>query len=154
MIIIAAMTKDKLIGKGNELPWHIPEDLQNFKNLTKGNTCIMGFATYQSIGKLLPNRHNVILNWEKVDVPDADVCTSIPEAIEKAKSYGKEIFICGGKSIYKQFLGLADTMYISWIKKDYEGDVFFPDWDEHEWEIEKKEAHDAFDFYIYRRKTA
>jgi dihydrofolate reductase len=151
MIIIAAMTKKRIIGKGNQLPWHIPEDLENFKKLTKGNTCIMGLATFHSIGKPLPNRHNIILSLEKFGIPGVDVCTSIPEAVAKAKSYGKEIFICGGASIYKQFLPLADKMYISWIKKEYPGDVFFPEWNPEKWQEIRREDKGSFEFVEYNR---
>ncbi|MBU0980761.1 MAG: dihydrofolate reductase [Nanoarchaeota archaeon] len=152
MIIIAAMTEKKIIGKGNELPWNIPEDMHNFRELTLGNTCIMGLKTYESIGKALPNRNNIILSLKPVEIPGVDVCTTIPEAIEKAESYGNDIFICGGASIYKQFLPLADTMYISWIKEDYEGDVFFPEWDENEWEEANREDMGPFEFVVYNKR--
>lgn len=153
MNIIVGIGKDGLIGKGNALPWSVPEDLKNFKRLTSGNVVIMGLRTFESIGsKPLPNRINIVLNFEKLDLPVDAVCTSIPEAIEKAKTYGKDIFIMGGMSIYKQFLPLVDKLYISHIEGEYEGDVFFPEYDRSEWEVEKEEQMPGFLFRIYRRK--
>ena len=154
MAIIVGIGKDGLIGKGNALPWHISEDLKHFKEQTSDNTVIMGMATFESINsKPLPNRNNVILNFDKVDIPGAVVCTSIPEAIEKAKEYKKNIFIIGGKSIYRQFIPLVDKLYISHIKGDYEGDVFFPEYDKSEWEAEYREDKGPFEFVIYKRKN-
>ena len=153
-IIISGMTKDKIIGKGINLPWHIPSDLENFKKLTDGNTVIMGLATFQSLNnKPLPNRNNIILSFDKMEVEGADVCFSIDEGWEKSKTYGKDIFIMGGASIYKQFLDKADYMYLSHIKKDYEGDVYFPDWNDEDWEIESRKDMGEFEFVVYKRKV-
>ncbi|MFH1132929.1 MAG: dihydrofolate reductase [Nanoarchaeota archaeon] len=152
MILIAAMTKKGVIGKGPHLPWHIPEELQHFKAITKGNTCIMGLTTYQGIGQLLPNRHFVILSKDPMDIPGADVATSIPQAVEMAKAYGTEIFICGGRSVYAQFLPLVDKLYLSFIKEDYDGDVFFPEWNHAEWQEVRREDKGSFEFVEYRKK--
>jgi dihydrofolate reductase len=149
--LIAGMTEAHVIGRGNDLPWHISEDLINFKKVTAGQTVIMGKNTLESIGKPLPNRNNVVLSAEKVKIEGADVCTSIPEALEKAKSYGKKVFIIGGASVYAQTIDLVDTMYISYIKNDYAGDVFFPEFSEEKWRrVEEKEFKD-FLFVTYKR---
>ena len=84
--LIAGMTKERVIGKGNDLPWHISEDLKNFKEVTDGQTVVMGKNTLDSIGKPLPGRNNIVLNKERIEIEGVDVCTSIPEALEKAKS--------------------------------------------------------------------
>jgi dihydrofolate reductase len=152
LAIIVGMTKNRIIGKGNELPWHIHDDLQNFKKITSNSTVIMGLRTYQSIGKALPNRNNIVLHFEKIEVPGCTVHTSIPAAVEYAKSLGKPIFIIGGASIYKQFLPMIDKFYISWIKKDYPGDVYFPEFNLNEWVAEEKKDFPEFEFVIYRRK--
>jgi|TARA_Y100000310_G_C20645664_1_gene796390 dihydrofolate reductase len=153
IILICALTKNRVIGKDNKLLWHIPEDLQNFKRLTLGNSVIMGKKTFESIGsKPFTGRNNIVLDFVKSEIPGATVCTSIPEALDKAREFGKEIFIGGGASIYKQFLPLADKMYLSYVKKEYEGDVYFPEFDESEWNVVKREDHEEFEFVEYERK--
>jgi dihydrofolate reductase len=153
VILICALTKNRVIGKDNKLLWHIPEDLQNFKRLTLGNSVIMGKKTFESIGsKPFPGRNNIVLNFVSEEIPGATVCTSIPEALDKAREFGKEIFIGGGASIYKQFLPFADKMYLSYVKKEYKGDVYFPEFDEAEWNVVKREDHEEFEFVEYERK--
>ncbi len=150
--IIAAMTKSRVIGKNNKLPWHIPEDLQNFKRITSGNTIIMGRKTYESIGRPLPNRNNIVISRDMPPTQGLEVCRSVQEALEKAKNYGKDIYIVGGSSIYEQTIPIADKMYLSYIKKDYDGDAFFPEFNEADWEIEKREQHEEFELVVYKRK--
>jgi dihydrofolate reductase len=149
--IISGFPKNKVIGKGPDLPWHIPEDLKHFKEITTGKTIIMGLVTYKSIGKALPNRNNIVMSFNKIELNDAEVATSIDEALEIAKKYDKEIFIIGGASIYKLFLPITNKLYISHIKEEYEGDVYFPDFDEKEWNIEHEEDKGPFIFRIYKR---
>jgi len=158
IIFIAAMTKARVIGKGGELPWKIPKELENFKRLTTGNTVVMGRKTYESIlayiGKPLPNRNNVVISTTMDNQLDIDVCGSVKHGILKAKTYGKDVFVIGGASIYKQALPLAEKMYISYIKEDYEGDAYFPKISTDEWEVERREDHQEFELVIYvRRKT-
>ena len=150
--IIAAMTKQRVIGKDNQLPWHISEDLQNFKRLTVGNTVIMGRKTFASIGKPLPHRKNIVISGSLKAIAGVEVCASVQAGIEKAKSYGKDIFIIGGARIYEQTIPLADRMYISYVKKEYEGDTFFPKFDEREWVIERREDQAEFELVVYQRK--
>ena len=150
--IIAALTKNHIIGNENRLIWNIPDDMKNFKKITSGNVVIMGRKTYDSIGKPLPNRHNIVISRSQKNIPGVDVCNTLADAIEKGKSYGKEIFIIGGASVYEQALPLADKMMLSWIKKEYEGDAFFPDFDEREWKIENGKTFDGFELVMYQRK--
>lgn len=152
MIIIAAMTLKGVIGKNNTIPWHISEDLKKFKEITSENTVLMGRKTYESIGKPLPNRNNIVISSTMQSVEGIDVCRSLQEGITKSKSYGKKIFIIGGAKIYKQTLPLADKMYISLVKKEYDGDTFFPEFSQNDWEIEKKEDYKDFEFIVYTRK--
>lgn len=151
MIIIAALTKKRVIGKDNKLLWNLPEDMENFRKLTTGNTVIMGTRTFESIGKPLPNRNNIVVSFVPIEIEGADVCLSLEEAIAKAKSYGKEIFIIGGASVYKQALPLADKLYLSFVKKEYEGDAYFPEFDEKDWIVEKRKDFKDFEFVIYRK---
>ena len=150
--IIAAMTKSRVIGKNNQLPWHIAEDLQNFKKLTAGNTVIMGRKTYESIGRPLPNRNNIVISTMMPARDGVTICKTVPEAIEKAKTFQKDIFIVGGATIYEQTLPFADRLVISYIKKDYEGDTYFPNFNEDDWNIKKREDRNEFELILYKRK--
>ncbi len=152
MSIIVAMDKNRVIGKNNRIPWHISEEVKNFKKLTTGNTVIMGRKTFESIGKPLPKRNNIVISSSMQQTQGIDVCKTIEEGIMKAKSYGKDIFIIGGGTVYEQTLSLADKMYISYVKGEYDGDAFFPEFDEKEWHIEKKEEFPDFELVIYVRK--
>lgn len=150
--LITGYDKNKLIGNGPNLPWHISDDLNNFKEVTSGCTMIMGLTTFKSIGKALPNRVNIVMSFEKIDLPGAIVVTSIDEALTEAKKTGKQIFIMGGASIYKMFLPIVDKLYISHIKGDHKGDIYFPAYDESEWVPEHRKDFKDFEFVIYKRK--
>lgn len=131
---------------------HIPEDLLNFKKITFGKTVIMGRKTFESIGKPLPNRNNIVISSFLKKQPRIDVCKNINQALEKAQFYNKKIFVIGGATIYEQFLPLADKLYLSWLKKNYEGDTFFPKFNKAEWEIKFKQEFNDFECAIYHRK--
>ena len=150
--IIVAMDKNRVIGKNNRIPWHISEEVKNFKELTSGNTVIMGRKTFESIGKPLPNRNNIVLSTSMSQLQGIDVCKTFEESIIRAKSYGKDIFIIGGAAVYEQAIPLAGKMFISYVKGEYDGDVYFPEFDEKEWHVEKKEAHSEFELLVYVRK--
>lgn len=138
--IIAAIGKNRELGKANKLLWHIPEDLKRFKQITSGHAVIMGQRTFESIGRLLPDRTNIILTHE-ADVFSKDsrlhgnnltkskVVSSVDEALHEAKRVEKEeVFVIGGGMIYKQFLPLADKLYLTLVEGEYEADTFFPDY--------------------------
>ena len=151
--IIAAMTKERVIGRDNKLPWNIPEDLINFKRLTLNNTVIMGRKTYESIPKKfrpLPKRHNIILS-RSMNAIGIDVARSFEEALRIADSYGNDIFFIGGPEIYRQALSFADTMFISYIKKNYEGDTYFPKFDQKNWRIEERHDFADFELIVYKK---
>lgn len=151
MILIAAMTRDRVIGKDNRMPWHIPEESRHFRKLTTGHTLIWGRKTFESVGRL-PKRNILVVSRSLAgETEGVDVCRTLDEAIRKARSYGKEIFIAGGAEIYRQALPLADKLYLSYIKKDYDGDTCFPEFDEREWEVVREEDHPDFVFVEYRR---
>lgn len=131
--IIAAIGKGRELGKENQLLWKIPEDLKRFKELTLGHPVIMGQKTFESIGKKLPERENIILTQdEKFRADDCEICYSIGEALEKANSYfTDEIFVIGGGQIYKQFLPLAGKLYLTAVdSEDPSADTYFPDYSE------------------------
>ncbi len=154
MIIIAALTENRVIGNNNAMPWHVSEESRQFQRLTTGNTLIMGRKTFESLdSRPLPKRKNIVVSRTLPDTEGIDVCKTLEHAVEKARSYDKKIFIMGGSDIYRQALPLADKMYLSYIKKDYAGDAYFPEFDESEWETTKEEDHPEFVFVIYKRKT-
>lgn len=151
-IIIAAMTKGKhVIGKNNKLPWNIQEELNKFRTITKNAIVIMGRKTFESIGRPLPSRKNIVVSSSLEPKNGIDVCRSMAEAIDMAKKYNKDIFIIGGAKIYEQSFQYADKMYISYIKKEYDGDTYFPEFNEDEWDIESKEDYGEFEFVVYKK---
>ena len=139
--IIVAIAQNNAIGKDNQLLWHIPADLKRFKKLTTGHTIVMGKRTFYSLPiRPLPNRRSIVIT----DVPGEEIegCTmaySIEEAIEKMDS-GKENFIIGGGMVYKQFLPLAQQLYLTIVQKDFDADTFL-EIDLSGWEMIEKEEH-------------
>jgi len=158
--IIVAIASNYAIGKDNDLLWHISKDLQRFKSLTEGHTIVMGKKTYFSLPRRpLPKRTNMVIT--DVDGEQIDNCLmaySIDEAIAKME-VDNENFIIGGGSIYRQFMTVADKLYITRVHKDFEGDVFFPEIDSKTWKLlsSEKITNDAqndfsYTFEIYKRK--
>ena len=140
--IIVAVARNNAIGKDNQLLWHISEDLKRFKKLTTGHTIVMGKRTFYSLPvKPLPNRRSIVIT----DVPGEQIegCVmaySIDEAIEKMET-GKENFIIGGGSVYRQFYPLADKFYLTLVDQDFDADTFFPEIDFSEWETQNSERY-------------
>ena len=123
--IIVAMSKNRVIGNSNTLIWHLPEDLKRFRQLTTGNTIVMGRQTYESIGKPLPNRRSIIITRNPdYKVEGCEIVNSLEEALLLSNS---DCFIIGGGEIYRQAIGIADRLYITSIDKYFEGDTKFPD---------------------------
>jgi len=134
--VVAGMTRQGVIGRGNALPWkRHTEDMASFKNITKGQTVIMGRRTFDSIGHPLPNRNNIVMSKTLTHITGCAVCPSLHDALELAATYGQDICVIGGASIYKQALPLADTLYLSFIAGKYPGDTFFPEFDDHLFEV-------------------
>ncbi len=133
--IIAALGKDRAIGKNNRLLWHIPSDLKRFKTLTLGHPVIMGRTTFDSIvaqlGKPLPGRTNIVLTRDTTwQYEGATACHSIEEALAKAEEVDhEEVFIIGGAQIYAQALPFANRLYLTLVESDTEGDTFFPEYE-------------------------
>lgn len=144
-IIAAIAEKDRAIGKDNALLWHIPEDFKHFKDLTSGHAIIMGENTHRSIGRPLPNRTNIVLSINPDFSPEGClVVRSIDEALEQARIVETdEVFICGGASIYRQFLPLADRLYLTLVEGEYAADTFFPDYGDFPREISRKASEDG-----------
>ncbi len=160
--LIAAMDKNRAIGSGGKLPWHLPRDMRRFVTLTKGKPIVMGRKTYESIGKPLPDRRNIILTTQAdYQAPGCDIAHSVGAALEMASEAGKEIMIGGGSLIYDLFLPLAGTMYLTTIDAEFDGDVYFPRFDELDWRLVSEEFISADDknrwdmrFVEWRRKRS
>jgi dihydrofolate reductase len=138
--IIVAVSEDWGIGKDNELLWHISEDLKRFKRLTTGNTVVMGKKTWESLPRRpLPGRKNIVLtDNSKEIIENALTCYSIEDALSKC-SPDEEVFIIGGGSIYRQFMPLADRLYITHVHKKAPADIYFPEIDLNIWKVNEEE---------------
>jgi dihydrofolate reductase len=138
--LVAAIASNNVIGKENSLPWNIPEDLKRFKQMTSGHTILMGRKTFDSIGRPLPNRQNIVMtkdeNFEKEGIK---VINDFDEALELIKESKEDVFVIGGSKIYELFEPVANSLAITRILKDFEGDAFFPDINWDLWQIEKEE---------------
>lgn len=147
--MIAALAENRVIGNKGKLPWHIPEDIKRFKELTKGHVVIMGRKTFESIGRPLANRVNIIITRDvNFKPPGASISHSLQEAIDNSQSVIRnsqlpnEIFIIGGGQIYEQAIKFADKLYLTIVKGNFEGDTFFPDYTDFKKATYKKESGD------------
>jgi len=148
------MTRDRVIGSGANLPWHLPEDLQLFKRLTMGCTIIMGRKTYASIGRPLPGRHSIVLSHSQDEFPGVQLCDSFIAGLTAAAQLGQSIFVIGGAELYRKALPIASELHISRIKDAVPGDVYFPEFDRADWISCEEVDYPAFHYTLYRRKVS
>ena len=158
IILIAAVSKDKVIGKQGGIPWKIKEDLSFFKEKTLNSPIIMGRATYNSIGRPLPNRLNIVMTRSAKNTEGVTEVTSVEKAIEAASKNkdSSKVYVIGGENIYKEFLPIAQKMIITEVDlyiKD--GDTFFPEWNISEWEEQSRDQREEngirFSFVEYTK---
>lgn len=154
--LIVARSKNNVIGKNGKIPWKIKGEQKQFKELTTGNVVIMGRNSYDEIGRPLPNREMIVIsNTKKYIGENLHTASSVKEAIEFAK--GKDVYIAGGYGVYKEAIPLVDVMYITEININVEqGDVFFPEFDDNNFNISIVETSENNELYIrkiYRRKN-
>lgn len=151
LIAIVAMTPDRIIGRDGKLPWHLPADLEFFKRITTGHPIVMGRKTYESIGRPLPKRRNIVLSrapgWS---AKGADVIHD-PADLAKLPGMHGEVFIIGGAEVYAAFMPVLDEILVSHVFKDYEGDTAFPAFESDFPESEIIETHDLFEVRRYSR---
>lgn len=162
--LIAALSTNNVIGRANGLPWHLPADLKHFKALTMGHQYIAGRRTYESVGRPLPGRTNIVITRQPGFSPEGvHVVHSLEDALRLAASSGEsEAFVGGGGEIFSQALHRADRMYLTRVHAEIEGDTFFPDFDDvSEWRLTDAEHFDAdekneypFSFLTYDRAGA
>lgn len=139
--LLVAMSRDHVIGFENDMPWNLPNDLKFFKEKTTGHSIIMGRKTFESIGRVLPNRKNIVLTRGGTELPnEVEIVHDLDVVLQWNNQHPKEeYFVVGGGNIYKQFLPYADRMYITLIDEAFEGDTVFPEFSEAEWELTSKE---------------
>jgi dihydrofolate reductase len=124
---IAAMSLNRVIGAGNSIPWRLPEDFKWFKEMTTGHIIVMGRKTYESIGRALPNRTTIVLSRSPITIPGVQVIPRLEDLASPGSiDPGKQIFICGGAQIYEQALPWCSDLYLTLVKREVEGDAFFP----------------------------
>lgn len=152
--LIVAVAENGVIGRDNALPWHISEDLRYFKQVTTGKTVIMGRKTYQSIGRPLPNRTNIVVTRDPAFRAEGVIIASgLDDAL--AKAGGSEAVVIGGSSLFQETLPRADRFYLTEIHRAYEGDVHFPDWDRGPWrEVKRQDVAGDPDisFLVFERR--
>ena len=153
--LVAAVSLNGVIGAQGKLPWHLPEDLKHFKRLTLGHPVIMGRRTWESLGKPLPGRENIVVSRKAgFEAPGASVASTLEAAV--ALCMGEAVaYVIGGAELYAAALPLADGLVLTEIHQDYEGDTRFPDWDRKAWRATQKETHTSdkgvrFDFVLYQ----
>lgn len=154
-IIIAALAENNAIGKDGKIPWDLPEDMKHFKETTMGNPVIMGRKTFQSFPESvrpLPGRTNIVLTRSGFQPEDESVKTanSLQEAYEIAEDISEKAYIIGGASVYEKTLNDADKMVLTEVHHEVDGDTFFPEWSEKDWEETKRDERDGFDFTVYK----
>ena len=158
--IIAAMAENRVIGVNNTLPWRLPADLRHFRQLTTGHHVIMGRRNYESIGKPLPDRTNIVITRNPgYQAPGCEVRHSLEEALRDAAS-DPETFVIGGAEIYRQAIADADRIYLTLVHADIQGDTWFPEFDMREWLETSRTRHEAdeknpyaYSFVTYDRKN-
>ncbi len=149
LTIIAAISENNVIGKDGKIPWHISEDLKRFKSLTLGHSVIMGRKTFESLGKPLPERKNIVITHQKnYNPPEVTVVHSFEEALNLCSG---KVFVIGGSSVYREALPHADVLEITRVHKHVDGDVYFPVIG-NEWIEAKHEEKEGFSFVTYQRK--
>ncbi len=136
--LVVAVAENNVIGKNNQLIWHLPADLKHFKKLTTGHTVFMGRKTHDSIGKPLPNRRNIVISRSVDQIEGCEVAVSLEDAL-KLTSAENEVFIIGGAEIYKLALPLANRIYLTQIHQSFDGDTFFPELDLQQWRETQRE---------------
>lgn len=157
--LMVAHDPNRVIGKDNQLPWHIPEDLAYFKKHTVGKGIVMGRNTYESIGRPLPKRRNIVVTRNKeLEIDGADVVHNLEDAVKLAEEFHEEVMIIGGEQIFRTILPDADRLYVTLINKAFDGDTFFPEYGD-EWKLvsESEEMESGgipFSYLVYERSES
>ena len=157
IVLVAAVAKNRVIGRQGKIPWHIKDDLLHFKKLTTESAVIMGRKTYESIGKPLPNRTNIVMTRRPRRLKDVREVYNKNQALAVALEFSKDIYIIGGENVYREFLPLAKKMFLTEIALEVSGDTYFPEWATKEWvEVSRINKEDQsqdikYSFVEYKR---
>lgn len=149
--LIAALANNRVIGRDNDLPWRLPQDLKRFKALTMGKVIMMGRRTFESIGRALPGRDNFVVTRNRsFEAPGCRLFADIDAAIAAAAD--RDLMVIGGAEIYAQTISLAQRLYLTWVDAQIEGDALFPEFDEKQWRVlgEQQHSRDARHEFAYR----
>jgi len=146
--IVVAIAENYAIGKNNQLLWHMPADLKHFKQITSGHTVIMGRRTYDSVGKPLPNRRNIIITRQNISIPGCEVVKSVDEALGLCAGE-EEVFIVGGAEIYKLAMDQSDRIYLTIVHHSFDADTVFPEIDYMQWKETVREDHQPDEKHKY-----
>jgi dihydrofolate reductase len=149
LTIVVAVSENGVIGTGNQLPWRLPDDLKHFKALTMGKPIIMGRKTYQSIGKPLPGRKNIVITRDPAWQADGCVVVDSLEGAFAAAEPADEVIVGGGGDLYTQLIDQVDTIHLTRVHVDLEGDVYFPTLDAEDWQSTSEERHAADERHPY-----
>lgn len=154
IVTVAAVADNGVIGRDGDIPWRIPEDMKHFRAVTSGHTVVMGRLTYESIGRPLPHRTNIVVTrtpgWSTDGVT---VVGSVEEALAKARAGGEgDVMVIGGAQLYAAVMGLADVQVITEVHQSPEGDTFYPVFDRAEWLETRREKHEGYDFVWLERR--
>ena len=148
---IAAMSLNRVIGQGNKIPWHLPEDFKWFKKMTTGQVIVMGRKTFESIGKPLPNRTTIVLSRSRFEHPGVQTISDLSQIDLACET--REVFICGGAQIYEQALPRCSDLYLTLVKRVVEGDAFFPKFEDQFVAVEKILDCAEFQIVHHRKKS-
>ena len=151
MILIAALGTDRVIGSGNGMPWSVPEEYAHFLQAIDGQTVLMGRRSWEIFGADLTSAHNIVISRSTREISGAEVAGGLDAAIARGHELGQTVFCAGGASIYALALPHAEAMHLSYIKGEFRGDAFFPEFNASEWTVERREDHPRFEFVVYRR---
>lgn len=154
IVIISAMSRDRIIGSGDGMPWHVPEEYQHFLDTTAGQTIIIGRRSFEIFGPTLTSEHCYVVTRGESTFKNAFTANSLQSALDQAKRHGRTVYVSGGASIYSAAIGLVDSMQLSYIDGEFSGDTYFPDVDEADWTVTRREDRGSYEFVEYLRKRA
>lgn len=159
VFIIAAMDRNRVIGKSGALPWRLPADLKRFKEITVNNTVVMGRKTYESIGRRLPDRRNIVISGRGGLIAPGCLVAPSFEAVMENIFPTENVFMIGGSRVFEAALPLAEKLFLTEIDAEIDGNTFFPEFDKNEWQETNREHHEPdeknpynYDFVLYERK--
>jgi dihydrofolate reductase len=145
------MTRKRVIGRADGLPWNLPDEYEHFLSLVRGATVLMGRKSWEIFGSDLGESRILVISRSVDALAGAEVFGDLPSALSRAREIGGTLFSAGGARVYRQTLPLAEAMYLSIVKDDYEGDTYFPEFDEDDWQVTRKEDHRLWEFRVYER---